>query len=94
MAIQDSRPNRRRCDLVGGTGAGVGLAAGAEEAFGDEVHIVIAGDLATEAQARERSEAAGGKDGSLGLGDFGGFTGDEFHTAGGAAPEFPPQECI
>ena len=72
-------------DVVGGAAAGV-LAAGAFEAADDlEGHVVVAEDLAAQADAGHVNEASGGHDVFFGLGHGGGFAGDELDAAGGAA---------
>ena len=72
-------------DVVGGAAAGV-LAAGTFEAADDfDRHVVVAEDLAGEADAGHVGEPARGHHIFFGLGHGGGFAGDELDSAGGAA---------
>src|SRR6266581_1410390 len=78
-------PDGRRGDVVGGATAGI-FAAGAFEAADDfDGHVVVAEDLAAQADAGGGGEASGGHDVFFGLGHRLGFADDELDAAGGAA---------
>jgi hypothetical protein len=79
------RPNRWRRDRVGGAAAGVFAARAFEAADDFDGHVVVAEDLATQADAGHGSQASGGHDVFFGLGHGFGVAGDELDAAGGAA---------
>ena len=78
-------PNRRGRDLIGGAASGVFASRAGQAADGSDAHVVVAQDLAGEAQAGGGDQAPGGEDFFFGLSHGLGFAGEELDSAGGAA---------
>ena len=84
MSLLDLTPHRRWFDLIHWPRPAGFFGAAVQSAIGNQVHVMIAGDLATEPKAHLCAKPFCGQNRTLGNSHFIRFSGDEFHAAGGA----------